>query len=147
PSLSQRLDKSRAEFPPARSGDQAYLFQAVVEFLLRLPGTPPLLLFVDNLQWADEARLQLFHFAARQIPRSNALLIGAFRAEELDENAALQTLLRDLQRNPLAHLRLPPFTLELILDLMAKLWPELPPGYRTHIGSMLMQATGGNPLF
>jgi DNA-binding SARP family transcriptional activator len=147
PGLAERLGRKAPPPPPATSGDLERLFTAVSDFLLRLPDSSPLLIFVDNLQWADEASLRLFHFAARRVPQASAMLVGAFRAEEVDDAPALQTLRDDLRRDPLLHLHLPPLTLEAITRLTVQLWPQLPDGYRPHVCAMLARATGGNPLF
>lgn len=155
PALAHRLGRDLPTAPPTAGGELERLFTAVTEFLFRLPDTPPLLIFVDNLQWADEASLQLFHFVARRVPRAGrwfsetrgALLMGAFRSEELYDVPALQALVSDLQRDPLLHLRLEPLALESIIILTAQLWPKLPAGYRPQVCAMLGEATGGNPLF
>jgi DNA-binding SARP family transcriptional activator/tetratricopeptide (TPR) repeat protein len=147
PALAGRLERGPISAPSTDAGELERLFAAVSEFLFRLPGTPPMIIFVDNLQWADEASLRLFHFLARRIPQTFALLAGAFRTEELDEVPALQTLLSDLRRDSLLELRLAPLTLATITALAAQLWPNLPEGYRPHVCAMLAKATGGNPLF
>lgn len=148
PTLAQRLDRRVPTPPPTSGGEVEYLFPAVAEFLFRSGRcTRPLLIFVDDLQWADESSLRLFHFLARRIMPAKALLVGAFRPEEVDGAPALQTLIGDLQRGPLIRLRLPPLTRASITTLIAQLWPDLPPGYRSHVCAMLAQATGGNPFF
>lgn len=146
PSLAQRLGRAVPATPPTSGSETEHLFTAVAEFLLR-PVFPPLLIFVDDLQWADEFSLHLFYFLARRMTRAAALLVGAFRPEEAASLPALQTLIGDLRRGPLIHLQLAPLTREPVETLTAQLWPDLPPGYRPHVCDMLIQATGGNPFF
>jgi len=56
-----------------------------------------------------------------------ALLLGAFRSEEADDNSALLTLLHDLRRSDsLISLALPPLAASAVDALIAQLWPELP---------------------
>ncbi|RIK34297.1 MAG: hypothetical protein DCC55_33315 [Chloroflexi bacterium] len=147
PALARRLGRNKAPVAPIAGGELNRLFTAISEFLLELPATPPLLLFVDNLQWADEASLQLFHFLARRSPPGRALLIGAWRTEEAADAPALQALVSDLQRHSLIQLHLTPLPPPAITTLIAQLWPSLPEGYRPHVCEMLARATGGNPLF
>jgi DNA-binding SARP family transcriptional activator len=147
PALARRLGRRRPPIPSTSVGELNRLFTAVAEFLFQLPQTPPLLLFLDNLQWADEASIRLFHFLARLSPPGKALLIGALRAEEAGEVPVLQSLLSDLQHHPLVHLQLSPLEPQAITELIAQLWPGLPQGYRPHVCDMLVKATGGNPLF
>jgi DNA-binding SARP family transcriptional activator/tetratricopeptide (TPR) repeat protein len=146
PTLARRLGRGRPPALPTSGDALSRLFTAVHEFFCHLsPG--PLLLFLDNLQWADEASLQLFHFLARRSSPGKLLLIGAWRSEEAGDNAALQSLISDLQRQPLLHLPLPPLTAQAITELTGQLWPDLPKGYQPHVCEMLSKATGGNPLF
>ncbi|HEX4511610.1 MAG TPA: AAA family ATPase, partial [Burkholderiaceae bacterium] len=52
-----------------------------------------LVLFIDDLQWADAESLELIEFVAREESRGGVLLIGAYRANEIDANPALSALL------------------------------------------------------
>ncbi|MCL4267250.1 MAG: AAA family ATPase [Anaerolineae bacterium] len=127
------------------TGQQIELFTAV-HALLNL-ASQPLLLFVDDWQWADAASLQLLHFLVeRELP---VLLIGAYRTEEAEDNPALLTLLRDwARRQDVVMVGLEPLSAAAVAELINRLWPQLPPGYREpHLRDRLIQATGGNPLF
>src|SRR5690606_37597657 len=130
---------------PAAETDREQLFAAVRAFLTA--GTRPLLVFVDDLQWAGETSLHLFHFLARHAGSDRLLLVGTYRAEELDSRPAFQTLLDDLQGLPVGRLALPALSPESVDRLAAQLWPRLPEGYRPHVAAMLAEATGGNALF
>jgi DNA-binding SARP family transcriptional activator len=171
PELTARRGAPRFTAAAPASSEQEHLWTAAAEALLRLPGPggraagggtknggpmssepPPLVLFIDDLQWADEASLRLFHFVAQRFRRhvgAPALLLGAFRSEEADDNPALLSLIHDLRRSgPLLSLALPPLAASAVDALIAHLWPELPPGYRLpHIRDMFIAETGGNPLF
>ena len=159
PELATRRGAARPSAALSTSGEQVHLWTAVAEALLRLPASGPadgqaphLLLFVDDLQWADEASLRLFHFVAQRLRRyagAPVLLLGAFRGEEADDNPALLSLLHDLRRSgPVVSLALPPLAASAVDALIADLWPELPPGYRLpHIRDLFIKSTGGNPLF
>ena len=132
------------------SGQQEQLFHAVAQFLL--DNAPEQLIFLDDLQWADEASLSLFHFLAQRLThrkRTAVLLLGAWRSEEAEDNPALLTLRHDLLRGGrIQQLSLPPLDNADAAALISHLWPELPPGYRTpHLRDRFLQATGGNPLF
>jgi DNA-binding SARP family transcriptional activator len=160
PGLATQRGAPRLAAAQPTPGEQEHLWTAVAEALLQLPApggaasdpAPRMLLFIDDLQWADEASLRLFHFVAQRLRRHTgapALLLGAFRGEEADDNPALLTLLRDLRRSgPLVSLALPPLDASAIDTLIADLWPELPSGYRQpHIRDLFIKGTGGNPLF
>lgn len=143
------------------------LFTAVADFLAQAPsvnrdpktvnrkatdnGLPitdtPCILFLDDLQWADEASLHLLHYLSQRVGRFPWLLIGAHRTDEAADAPALSMLLDDFARRGLPHLTLTPLTAAEIETLAAHAWPQLAPGYRGHVAAMLAQATGGNALF
>lgn len=160
PDVARRLPATPA-LPASLIDEPERLFTAVVDFLAqspsanrnpitdnRLPNTAsPCLLFLDDLQWADETSLRLLHYVSQRIGRFPWLLIGAYRAEEMAESPALATLLDDFARRDVPHLQLAPLNPADIVELTAHIWPRLAPGYRGHVADMLVQATGGNALF
>jgi DNA-binding SARP family transcriptional activator len=129
---------------------QEHLFRAVAELLLG-SGQTPCILLIEDLQWADEASLQLFLFLGRYVRQAHrpALLLGTFRSEEADDNPALRTFLLDAQRNEkVSRLALPPLESEEIAALIGHLWSEPPDEARLgRLRNRLLAETGGNPLF
>lgn len=143
--LSRLLPGLADQSTASSTGQQIELFTAV-HALLNLTSQP-LLLFVDDWQWADAASLQLLHFLVeRELP---VLLIGAYRTEEVEDNPALLTLLHDWERRQdIVTMSLEPLSATAVAELINRLWPQLPLGYREpHLRDRLIQATGGNPLF
>src|SRR5262249_57440928 len=55
-------------------GNPIRVFEAVAHFLRDLASYRPLLLVVENLQWADETSLRLFTFLVRRIHPSPPFL-------------------------------------------------------------------------
>lgn len=62
---------------------QAGVFELWTLLLQTLARQRPLLLVVDDLQFASPTTLQLFHYLARNIRRERILLLGLYRPEEL----------------------------------------------------------------
>ncbi len=149
PPLATRL--GLAVTPPVAEGEAEQLWLAMAHLLFAQtePESDPVLLFVDDLQWADEASLRLFHFLALRVSERPFILIGTYRQEEMTEAAGLSALLSDLQRAaiPLAHWQLSPLPPAAITELMAQRWSQLPAGYRPHVTTLLARTTGGNPFF
>jgi predicted ATPase len=58
-------------------------FEAVARVLLQSSEKEPLVLFLDDLQWADHLSLALLHYLARKCKASKLLIIGTYRSEEL----------------------------------------------------------------
>src|SRR5918996_2290488 len=65
---------------PAALGDERYRSHRAVRALLeKLAGTRPLILALDDMQWADDASLELLSHLLRRRPRAPVLLALAFR--------------------------------------------------------------------
>jgi len=58
-------------------------FEAVARVLLQLAAQEPLILFLDDLQWADHLSLALLHYLSRKCRNSRLLVIGTYRPEEI----------------------------------------------------------------
>lgn len=144
--LARLLPAVAARRPVTPATSQPEQLFAGVAALLRLSARP-LLLFLDDIQWADAASLQLLSYLAERAAMPLLLLV-AYRSEEAEDNSALLTLLREWSRRGSLHLALPPLSPGAIEQLLTQLWAQLPTGYRApHLRDRLHQATGGNPLF
>jgi len=58
-------------------------FEAAARVLLQLSDQEPLILFLDDLHWADSLSLALLHYLSRKCRNSQLLIIGTYRPEEL----------------------------------------------------------------
>jgi DNA-binding SARP family transcriptional activator len=104
--LSHLLPELRERYPdlpnptPAGPGDAARLFEAIARLGQALAARAPLLLLIDDLQWADAASLDLIHYLARRwrAAQTPALLLGTVRSEALTEAPAMTAWLTNLQR-------------------------------------------------
>src|SRR5262249_60189770 len=76
-------------------GNPIRVFEAVSHFLRELVASRPLLLVLENLQWADETSLRLFTFLVRRIDAWPLLMVGIVRKEELRESTVLRRLLQE----------------------------------------------------
>jgi class 3 adenylate cyclase/DNA-binding NarL/FixJ family response regulator len=97
-----RLFEGTGLTPPAPLGDMALertlLFQSVARLLERLARGTPLVLLIDDIQWADPASLELLHQLARDIDRHPAALVFTYRSDEPDQTDRLRRLLVSLRR-------------------------------------------------
>jgi len=57
-------------------------FEAVERILLELSAQEPVILFFDDLHWADHLSLALLHYLSRKCRDSRLLIIGTYRPEE-----------------------------------------------------------------
>ena len=65
--------------------DKSFLFQEITEVLQAVAQEQPLLLFLDNIQWADAASISLIFHLGRRLTRltTRILIICAYRPEEV----------------------------------------------------------------
>jgi hypothetical protein len=71
--------------PDALSPDdeRLRLYQAVASFVLTISEAHPILVFLDDLHWADPDSLRLLRHLARTLRGARALVVGAYRDPEL----------------------------------------------------------------
>ncbi|WP_067829883.1 ATP-binding protein [Nocardia inohanensis] len=119
-----------------RDGDQSYdIFTAVFDALRAQPSV----LVVDDLHWADQGTIDLFRFLLRRISRTDLLLIGIARDDEVGVTHPLRGLLGDIARSPHARtLTVPPLSVAAVTALA---------GDRPVDPHRLHRLTGGNAFF
>jgi predicted ATPase/DNA-binding SARP family transcriptional activator len=79
----ERLATKRASDVGAPSPLQSALFQQYAGVLKTLAREVPLVLVVDDLQWADAGAISLLFHLGRQLAGNRILIIGAYRPEEI----------------------------------------------------------------
>ena len=89
--------------PAAPEGDRATLFEAIRLALAAIAARHPSALFLDDLQWADDATLELLSALARSIDEQPLLILGAFRSDELPRGHPIRRMRSELRRA--GHLR------------------------------------------
>src|SRR5437868_12756217 len=132
-----------AELAPDKVREQ--LFKSIHSFLSDIQGNKPLLIVLDDLQWADEASVMLLRDLAERVNGSRMVVLGTYWDSELDSGRPFSTAVsrlvkrRRAQRIPLG--RLTDHDVERILAGLAE--APLDPVQLTGIQA----ATEGNPLF
>src|SRR5713226_5610354 len=105
--LSRLLPELRVRYPdlPTPTEDEltakGRLFEAVARLLDALARSGPLVLLLDDLQWVDEASLDLLRYLARSWKGhgTRMLLLGTMRHEGLEPRSALAAELANLGRD------------------------------------------------
>jgi DNA-binding CsgD family transcriptional regulator/DNA polymerase III delta prime subunit len=125
------------------------LFQAVVESLVASArgGDAGVLLWLDDLHWADEPSLLLIRHLLRRLPSQPAplLVIGTHRTVDAGRGGAFDGLLADVRREGLAEtITLRPFSLEETRRLVEAIGAARAQG---GLVAALHRETGGNAFY
>ena len=101
PEIETRLGPfpARSELPPHE--ERLLFFDAVAQIFSNIARRHGLLLFVDDLHWADRGTLWLLGHLLRQLRNERALIVGCYRETELDRTHALSHALIDWNRERL----------------------------------------------
>ncbi len=144
PELSEVLPDLPNSVPLNGETERSRLFEGVVRFLVALSRQRPLILFLDDLHWADQATLALLQYLARHVTRERILLVGAYRTEDL--NGQLANMMRSLKQDGLlARISLHRLTLEDVTTLIREMAGMESGGEK--FSRRLYQDTEGNPFF
>ena len=88
PQLADGTGASDPDSPTDAGAARLRLFDAVARFLERLARRRPTMVVLDDLQWADESSLQLLEFITQPVRPVPLVIVGAYRHDELDTDAA-----------------------------------------------------------
>lgn len=62
--------------------ERTRMFEAVTHLVARIADRHPVLLFVDDLQWADHGTVELVNYIGRNTARARVLVLATYRAGE-----------------------------------------------------------------
>lgn len=122
------------------------LFQTFIQVFAT--AEHPLVIFLDDLQWADLASLDLLERLMGEMTCHHLLMIGAYRDNEVSPVHPLMLTLEDIRkRGAIAHtLSLPPLPApslnQLVADTLGCSLPLAQP-----LSTLVNQKTQGNPFF
>jgi predicted ATPase/signal transduction histidine kinase/ActR/RegA family two-component response regulator len=108
----------------------------------------PLVIFLDDLQWADFSSLIFLSRVTHSVEGSNLLLIGAYRDNEITDGHPLPAAIQDLvnRKSNLTQISLSPLKVDDIAGMTADIFC-CPPAITASLAELLMGVTLGNPYF
>ncbi len=108
----------------------------------------PLVLFLDDLQWADSASFKMIELFVEDTENRYQLFIGAYRDNETGASHPLWSTLNKIQESGTSvnHIRLGPFTSEHLSELVVETFNCEKAGVEPLVG-LLLNRVGGNPFF
>jgi tetratricopeptide (TPR) repeat protein len=147
PDLQARYPDVPPNPPLTPQAEQQRLFESVVALCAALTERAPLLLTVEDVQWADGGTLFLLRHLARRgrSSRFRLLVVMTYREMELDQSCCLSDVLLDFNRERLsARIKLGRLDREQTRDLLSvMLQDEITPEFLDGI----YRETEGNPFF
>jgi DNA-binding CsgD family transcriptional regulator/tetratricopeptide (TPR) repeat protein len=129
-----RQDASVLE--PLTRGDRRAVMELLMELLSR--HLRPTVLVIEDVQWADEATLDLIKFLGRRIGISHGLLVLSYRDGEVDADHPLRQVIGELPPRQVMRIHLGPLSPESVAVMVA--------GTGLDVDEVLA-LTDGNPLF
>ena len=108
-------------------------------FLTALRRDDGLVVLLDDLHWADEATLDVLRFAGRRIESTRALIVGAYRDDEVGRQHPLRIVVGDLATSSaVRRLQVQPLSVSSVGELARG----------TDLDPVELHArTGGNPFY
>jgi tetratricopeptide (TPR) repeat protein len=146
PELADRFGR----FPPSPYADpdqeRLGFYEGITQLFLNIAKEAPLLVFFDDIQWADTSSLRLLQFAGQRIQGSRLMIVAACRDYDPQQNPVLPEVINDLSRQRLGTsmtlARLPLEDVTKIVEFILGSGPPVP-----QFAPLVLQKTGGNPFF
>lgn len=131
--------------PAPGPADPAVLTEAIGQAFAAIARTLPAVLVLDDLQWADNATLELVPALASALAQERLLIVGTYRSDEMGRGHPLRRMRNDLRRaRLLREIVVEPFdqadTIALATGVLGR-----PPG--PALAATLYERTEGVPLF
>ena len=125
-------------------------FDLVFQSFIRAISTEkhPVVLFMDDIQWADEASLKLLHTLMTDAENRHFLIIGAYRDNEVNEShpltLAIQKIEQEIGALPLISLK--PLSEGVVIDMLSEILQQDAEKVRP-LAAIIHYKTAGNPFF
>lgn len=150
--LVPRLTQLDPTLSPRPSGDaraaQYLLFEAVVGALQATSSTRPIVLVLDDLQWATKPTLQLLRHVVAAAGPMAVLVIATYRDSEVARGDSVTAMLADLRRLPAVdRITLSGLDADEVLDYVRLVGGRELGARTSEVASALHAQTDGNPFF
>ena len=146
------LERRLGSLPPSSSSDpdteRYLLYGAAVGLLTAASASNPVVLVLDDLQWADKPSLQLLRHLVANLDAANVLVLGTFRDAELSGSHPLTALLGLLRRESMvSRIELRGFGDTEVVEFMSAVAGHELDERSLELAQALQRETDGNPFF
>lgn len=123
------------------------VFRAFVDVFTKIEH--PLVVFIDDLQWADIASLKLMQLLVTDSDSQYLLFIGAYRDNEVSSTHVLMQTVEDIQKagTTVNYITVKPLALECVQQLVSDALQEPLTTHHQELALLLFNKTSGNPFF
>ena len=129
--------------PSDPENERFHLFEGLTQFLVQVSHEAPLVLFIDDLQWASSLEL-VCHFS-RNIGNQRVVMLSCYRDDVLKHNATLYNTVLAMNRERLFHsLSIEPLGQKEVAQLV---FQRVNGATDPQLMGIVYQKTKGNPLF
>ena len=129
----------------SRRRARAQLFEAVLDALERVARQAPLVLVIEDLQWADRSTLDLLSYLARVLRDGSILIVATVRSDEIGDRPALLAHLAELERmDEVERIELGPLGRRDVHQLVERTLGGEP---SDELVDALLERTDGNPFY
>lgn len=127
------------------TADRERPFDLIFSVLERLATNDPMLLILEDVNWADQTSLELLHHLAHRAPALPILIVATYRSDELNAGHPLRRLLGAMARERVGEdMRLAPLSREDTAELLKGMFGTAPdPAF----ASAIWKRSEGNPFF
>ncbi|HEV8625199.1 MAG TPA: AAA family ATPase, partial [Acidimicrobiia bacterium] len=135
-----------AELGPTETQNR---FNLVFRQFIRTFAGPahPLVIFLDDLHWADAASIRLLRTLVSDPDARHLLIIGAYRPEAVDPSGSLATALDALDPSSVRRIDLGPLDLDTVTELVADTVRARGDEDAAPLAGLVHERTAGNPFF
>ena len=103
PEVREKLSDIEPAVPLELEQARFRLFNSIATFLTNVAQSQPLMLVLDDLQWADQPSLLFLEFFAQQVSDKKIMLLGTYRDIEIPRSHPLSNTLAQLTRSDFFH--------------------------------------------
>ena len=131
------------DLPPGQQ--QRFMFNAVLDMIIRLSSANPLIMLLDDLHWADESSIQLLEHFIPHLAKHPILFVITFRDTEIDHGEPFKKALTKLHKlQSVNQINLKQFSLEEVEKFLSNATGKPPP---IELSQLIFRETNGNVFF
>lgn len=146
PEIEERIGPLAPNPPLPPNEERLRLFDNLARFFQSLAAPQGMLIFLDDLHWADQGTLALLHYLLRRLRDSRILILAAYREVELDRTHPLSAALVEWNRERLAtRVALGRLSVDDTGTMLAALFGEA--SVSRELSEAIHRETEGNPFF